>query len=130
MNSDITLFQQSVLRVTGSDSLEFNSPITITNTNFRFIVYEQLHSIGIIPQRILIEPEVKNTAPAIIAATIFAKRDDEDTIIIVTPTDHVIPDTEKFHSRPLEQPSPSSGSHTLLRRESAGAYDNAAALRW
>ena len=53
--------------------------------------------MGINPRRIIIEPEPKNTAPAIIAATFFAQKDNKDSIIITTPTDHVISNIEKFH---------------------------------
>ena len=92
-----TLFQQSAKRVSGCDGLKFNPHIIITNSHFRFIVGEQLQAIGINPRRIIIEPEPKNTAPAIIAATIFAQKDNKDAIIITTPTDHVINDIKNFH---------------------------------
>ncbi len=92
-----TLFQQSAKRVLSCDSLQFNPHIIITNSNFRFIVGDQLQDVGINPGRIIIEPEPKNTAPAIIAATIFAQKDNKDAVIITTPTDHVIGDTKKFH---------------------------------
>src|SRR6056300_635857 len=92
-----TLFQQSAQRVLGSNFLQFNQQLIITNSHFRFIVREQLQNIGINPRRIIIEPEPKNTAPAIIAATIFAQKDNKDAVIITTPTDHVISDTENFH---------------------------------
>ena len=92
-----TLFQQSAQRVLGSDILQFNQHIIITNSHFRFIVREQLQNVGINPGRVIIEPEPKNTAPAIIAATIFAQKDNKDAVIITTPTDHVISDTENFH---------------------------------
>ena len=77
--------------------MKFNPHIVITNSDFRFIVEEQLQSVGINPRRIIIEPEPKNTAPAIVAATIYAQKDDKDAIIITTPTDHIIKDTKKFH---------------------------------
>ncbi len=92
-----TLFQQSAQRVIECNDLKFNPHIVITNSDFRFIVEEQLQSVGINPRRIIIEPEPKNTAPAIVAATIYAQKDDKDAIIITTPTDHVIKDTKKFH---------------------------------
>lgn len=92
-----TLFQQTAFRVTCSDSLKFNPPITVTSSNFRFIVNEQLQAVGNSLHRILIEPEAKNTAPAIIAATLFAQMDNKNEIIIVTPTDHVVSDTENFN---------------------------------
>ena len=92
-----TLFQQSAQRVLDSDIIQFNQHMIITNSDFRFIVSEQLQNVGINPGRIIIEPEPKNTAPAIIAATIFAQKDNKDAVVITTPTDHVISDTENFH---------------------------------
>ena len=97
LTANETLFQQSAQRVLGSDILQFNQHMIITNSHFRFIVREQLQNVGINPVKIIIEPEPKNTAPAIIAATIFAQRDNKDAVIITTPTDHVISDTENFH---------------------------------
>ncbi len=97
LNANETLFQQTAQRVITCEDLKFNSHIIITHSHFRFIVGEQLQAIGIDPRRIIIEPESKNTAPAIVAATIFAQNDNKDAIIITTPTDHVIRDTEKFH---------------------------------
>ena len=96
-----TLFQQSALRFTSSDIVKFNPHITITNSLFRFIVCEQLQGVGIDPGQVLIEPESKNTAPAIIAATILALRDNEDAIIVSAPSDHVIPNTKYFHNSVL-----------------------------
>ena len=97
LTANETLFQQSAQRVLGSDILQFNQHMIITNSHFRFIVREQLQNIGINPGRIIIETEPKNTAPAIIAATIFAQKDNKDAAIITTPTDHLITDTENFH---------------------------------
>ena len=92
-----TLFQQSALRLTSSAIVEFAPHITLTNSDFRFIVGEQLQAVGIDPGEILIEPEAKNTAPAILAASVFAMKNDPDAILLVAPSDHVIPDTDAFH---------------------------------
>ena len=92
-----TLFQQSALRLTSSAIIEFAPHITLTNSDFRFIVGEQLQAVGIDPGAILIEPEAKNTAPAILAASVFAMKNDPDAILLVAPSDHVIPDTDAFH---------------------------------
>ena len=92
-----TLFQSSAQRLTSSDIVEFGSLMTLTNADFRFIVGEQLQEIGIDPGPILIEPEAKNTAPAILAASIFASSKDRDAILLVAPSDHVIPDMRDFH---------------------------------
>lgn len=92
-----TLFQYSAQRLTSSNTLDFAPHITLTNADFRFIIGEQLQEIGIDPGPILIEPRAKNTAAAILAASIFAHSKDENAILLVAPSDHVIPDTEDFH---------------------------------
>ena len=92
-----TLFQSSAQRLTSSDMLDFASHITLTNSDFRFIIGEQLQEIGIDPGPILIEPEAKNTAAAILAASIFVHDKDKNAILLVAPSDHVIPETAAFH---------------------------------
>ena len=96
--SDETLFQRSAKRLTSSKTLQFKSPIIMTNSEFRFVVNEQLKSVGIDPGAILIEPEGRNTAPAILAATIYAIKNDPDVTILVTPSDHIIPDNSSLHA--------------------------------
>ena len=59
-------------RLTGK---QFKNPVIVTNSDYRFIVTEQLQEIGIDPGAILIEPEGRNTAPAILAAALFEYRD-------------------------------------------------------
>ena len=92
-----SLFQQSALRLTSSAKIEFAPHITLTNSDFRFIVGEQLQAVGIDPGTILIEPEAKNTAPAILAASVHAIKNDPDAVLLVAPSDHVIPDADAFH---------------------------------
>ena len=94
---DTTLFQASAQRLTSSDIVDFALPIILTNADFRFIVSEQLLGVGIDPGPILIEPEGKNTAAAILAASIFAHMKDKDAILLVAPSDHIIPNTNVFH---------------------------------
>lgn len=92
-----TLFQQCAIRTTSTEKISFASHLTITNSDFRFIVGEQLQEIGVDPGTIVIEPESKNTAAAILAASVFLYKLDEDAKLLVTPSDHLIPDTESFH---------------------------------
>ncbi|MDB2662208.1 mannose-1-phosphate guanylyltransferase/mannose-6-phosphate isomerase, partial [Paracoccaceae bacterium] len=94
---DATLFQESALRLTTSDAIEFAPHITLTNADFRFIIGEQLQEVGIDPGPILIEPNAKNTAAAILAASIFAHATDEEAVLLVAPSDHLIPDKTEFH---------------------------------
>lgn len=92
-----TLFQQSARRHVSSDLVNFTNGIVLTNSDFRFIVVEQLQSIGLDPGSIIIEPSAKNTAPAILAASLFAVEKDADAILLVSPSDHVIPNMDRFH---------------------------------
>ncbi len=94
-----TLFQSSAKRLAGySDALAFKAPLVLTNSDFRFIVVEQLQAIGIDPGAILIEPEGRNTAPAILAAALHAQAEDPDAVLLVAPSDHVVPDIAAFHT--------------------------------
>ena len=92
---DETLFQGSARRLTGDD---YTSPVVITNSDFRFIVTEQLQAIGIDPGAILIEPEGRNTAPAVLAAALYLAEQDPEAEMLVAPSDHVVPDTAAFQA--------------------------------
>ncbi len=94
---DETLFQSCVKRLVSSEVVQFNAPLTMTNSDFRFIVIEQLQGAGIDPGEVLIEPEGRNTAPAVLAAAIYASKNDPDATILIAPSDHIIPDTLAFH---------------------------------
>ena len=94
-----TLFQASAKRLSGQgEGLSFTSPMVLTNADFRFIVTEQLQAFGIDPGPILIEPEGRNTAPAILAAALHAAATDPEAILLVAPSDHVVPDADAFHA--------------------------------
>ena len=92
-----SLFQQSALRLKSTSAIKFNPHITMTHSDFRFIVSEQLQGVGIDPGPILIEPEGKNTAPAVLAASLYASIENANAILLVCPSDHIIPDTKAFH---------------------------------
>lgn len=90
-----TLFQASVERLSGDP---FDAPVVLTNSDFRFIVTEQMMEIGVDPGAILIEPEGRNTAPAILAAALWLERSDPEALMLVAPSDHVVPDVEAFRA--------------------------------
>ena len=90
-----SLFQTTARRLSGDN---FSPPLVLTNADFRFIVAEQLAATSIDPGPILIEPDARNTAPAILAAALYLARHEPDTLMLVTPLDHIIPDTKAFHS--------------------------------
>jgi len=95
---DSSLFQASVMRVAGQS---FADPLVVAGEDFRFIVAEQLASVHIKPACILVEPEGRNTAPAILAAALKLAQDHADDLMLVCPSDHVIPDTAAFRTAVL-----------------------------
>ena len=88
-----SLFQQSSRRLSGDG---FAAPLVVTNSDFRFIATQQLHDAGITPGAVLIEPAARNTAPALLAAALFAAKDDPDALMLAAPSDHYITQAEDF----------------------------------
>ena len=90
---DESLFQMSARRLSGPG---FDAPVVITGNDFRFTVIEQMAAIKAAPSKLLIEPEARNTAPAILAAALVLAQKDPASPMLVAPSDHVIPDTDAF----------------------------------
>ena len=95
LSGEGSLFQQATIRLSGPG---FARPVVVTNSDFRFIVTEQLAAARIDPGAILIEPAGRNTAPAILAATLHIAADDPSALILVAPSDHVVPDAAAFRA--------------------------------
>ena len=77
--------------------LEHRSPLLICNEEHRFLVAEQIRQQGISDARILLEPEGRNTAPAIALAALQAVEEDPDPLLLVLAADHLIRDVAQFH---------------------------------
>ncbi|SNR72499.1 mannose-1-phosphate guanylyltransferase/mannose-6-phosphate isomerase [Puniceibacterium sediminis] len=92
---DESLFQASAKRLSGEG---FTAPMVLTGDPFRFIVTEQLAAIEQAASAIMIEPEGRNTAPAILAAALFLEAKDPEALMLVAPSDHVIPDEAAFRA--------------------------------
>jgi mannose-1-phosphate guanylyltransferase/mannose-6-phosphate isomerase len=88
-----SLFVASARRLSGAG---FAPPVVVTGSDFRFIVTEQLLEAGVDPGAILIEPEGRNTAPAVLAATLHIATSDPDALILVAPSDHAIDNPAAF----------------------------------
>lgn len=90
---DKTLFQSCALRLSGG---LYHAPVVMTGEDFRFVVTQQLDDIAMQTETILIEPSPRDTAPAILAASLQIARTDPDRLILVAPSDHLITDSESF----------------------------------
>lgn len=85
---DTSLFEQAIDRVASDD--RFAPPIIVAGGAHIDLIKEQL---GEAPHRLIVEPEAKNTAPAIALAAAMLAPDD---ILLVCPSDHYIADAQSF----------------------------------
>jgi mannose-1-phosphate guanylyltransferase/mannose-6-phosphate isomerase len=92
---DESLLQGTVRRCRGD---LFHPPLMSTGEEQRFFVLDQLEGAGITPVAILLEPEARNTAPAIAAAAFWAIARGEDDPLLVMPSDHLIEDAAALHA--------------------------------
>lgn len=90
-----SLFQASARRLAGN---AFSAPLVVTAEDFRFIVTEQLENAGIEPDTILIEPAPRDTGPAVLAAALHLAQHSPDALMLVAPSDHVVPDSDAFQA--------------------------------
>ncbi len=86
-------FQETVRRV--SSPALFGRPIVVTNNQYRFLVTEELAAIGA-QADILLEPLRRDSGPAIVAGTLFARNRDQDCIVVALAADHVVTDAAAF----------------------------------
>ena len=95
-----TLLQQTVQRLDGLSTLvgQVAEPMIVCNEQHRFLVAEQLRAIGHEPATILLEPEGRNTAPALTVAALASLNTGDDPLLLVMPADHVIANTGAYHA--------------------------------
>lgn len=90
-----TLFQASARRLSGPG---FAPPLVVSADALRFIAARQLTDAGLAAGAILVEPEPRNTAPAVLAAALHLIGQRGDAMVLVAPSDHAIPDAESFRA--------------------------------
>ena len=66
---------QATLHRTGG--LQGTAPIVVCNEEHRFMVAEQLRQVDLAPGALILEPEGRNTAPAVALAALQAIQSDE-----------------------------------------------------
>lgn len=88
-----TMLQVTAQRTLGFD--RFLPPMIVASATHADEIESQLEEAGIIPDRLILEPAPRNTAPAIALAALAAE---PDTILLVMPSDHVIADVPAFHA--------------------------------
>jgi mannose-1-phosphate guanylyltransferase/mannose-6-phosphate isomerase len=92
--SDRTLLQETAQRARGDG---FAAPIVVCNQEHRFLIAEQLRTVGIEDARIVLEPVGRNSAPAIAAAALLVAEEDPDAVLWMMAADASIANTAALH---------------------------------
>ncbi|BCG08843.1 mannose-1-phosphate guanylyltransferase/mannose-6-phosphate isomerase [Buttiauxella agrestis] len=95
LNSENTMLQETLRRL---DGIEHKPALIICNESHRFIVAEQLRKAGLDHSGILLEPDGRNTAPAVTLAALQAIKNGEDPVLLILAADHDIQNNKSFIS--------------------------------
>jgi mannose-1-phosphate guanylyltransferase/mannose-6-phosphate isomerase len=93
INGGKSLFEQTYERALAVTNL--CAPLVVTNRDYYFRSRDELARQKIKPHYLL-EPEGRNTAPAIAVAALWAQQQHEDACLLIMPADHLITDTDAF----------------------------------
>jgi len=97
LTGERTMLQETAARLEGFTAA--TGPIVVCNEAHRFLVAEQLREMQLEPTAILLEPEGRNTAPAIaLAAHAALSTLGEDALLLVLPADHTLRDLQAFRT--------------------------------
>jgi len=90
---EITMLQETLRRTAGLASAP---PVVVCNEEHRFMVAEQMRQLKIESDALILEPEGRNTAPAVALAAIQAVTSDPEAVLLVLPADHLIQNVDAF----------------------------------
>ena len=95
LGEERTLLQQTVLRLSG---LVKPKDISVISSDKLLVdIKSQLAELDGGQFNVILEPEPKNTAPAIGLGALYLERAQPGSVMAVLPSDHVIKEREKFH---------------------------------
>lgn len=92
--SGSSLLQETANRLAGLDDVA--PPLVIANSDHRFMIAAQLQELGITATALVLEPVGRNTAAAAAVAAKIVGDLDPESILVLLPADHHIPDAEGF----------------------------------
>ena len=86
-----------MLRLDGIDqSIPQLDPVLVCNEAHRFLVADQAIDINKPLRSIILEPEGRNTAPALTVVAQALLEQGEDAVMVMMPVDHIIVDIHRF----------------------------------
>jgi mannose-1-phosphate guanylyltransferase/mannose-6-phosphate isomerase len=117
LSGTTSLFQQAVARVNNlsASDIILGETLIVTGEEHRFLALDQLREMREIKAALLLEPVARNTAPALALAALQATENGQDPILVVTPADHAVTDTDAFtHALQSAVRSAANGSIVIL----------------
>jgi len=98
LSGNESLFQQTLRRIFSLDGSKFEllAPLIVTNEEHRFLALEQFRELDCGEAHFLLEPEGRNTAPALTLAALQAVEGGEDSLLVVMPADQTIQSSTAF----------------------------------
>ena len=98
LSGTTSLFQQAVERCNalGADDIQVGQTLVVTNEEHRFLALDQLRELKNVSATLLLEPVGRNTAPALTLAALQATADGQDPILVVTPADQTVQNSQAF----------------------------------
>ncbi|MFA5145048.1 MAG: mannose-1-phosphate guanylyltransferase/mannose-6-phosphate isomerase [Candidatus Omnitrophota bacterium] len=90
-----SLFQSTIIRL--KQLMPARNIYIVTNQAYLTELLKQVKQFSIPRENIVLEPEGKNTAPAIALCARLIQQRDKDAVLIVLPSDHYIKDINKFN---------------------------------
>ena len=93
ISGEYTMLQGTLNRL---DGLVHSPAMLICNEEHRFIAAEQVRQLCVEHSGILLEPEGRNTAPAIALSAFKALENGDDPVLLVLAADHIINDITAF----------------------------------
>jgi len=94
-----SLFQATLSRIYHSGIktiFDLKPPVIVTNEAHRFLIAEQVRHLGLEDSVIILEPEGKNTAPALSLAANYINGINPEGLMMAMPADHVIQQPDAF----------------------------------
>jgi mannose-1-phosphate guanylyltransferase/mannose-1-phosphate guanylyltransferase/mannose-6-phosphate isomerase len=88
-----SLFQQTVQRFRTE---QYAEPIIVVNTSHRDLALREIGQLSTGAARLLVEPCVRSTGPAIAAAAALIAEEDPDRLMLVAPSDHIMEQADLF----------------------------------
>ncbi len=93
LHGERTMIQDTVLRASVPGAA---APLLLCGEDHRFLIAEQMQTIGVAPHAIVLEPSGRNTAPAAAIAALLTAERDAEGIVLLLPSDHVVKDGAAF----------------------------------